>query len=105
MTTTKERTEFVTIMAREFPRVANLPELLDELMRLARRHGKLQEKACNEQVPENHDAACERKIRAVCEQIGCGVVFSGDPRGATVKVTVPSKLTNDWGATGVCVPQ
>lgn len=31
-------------------------------------------------------------------------VFSDDPRGAVVKLKVPSGRTNDWGQTGVCVP-
>ena len=31
-------------------------------------------------------------------------VFQGDPRGACVKLTVPSGKTDDWGRTGVCVP-
>lgn len=31
-------------------------------------------------------------------------VFSGDPRGACVKIRVPSGKTDDWGQTGMCVP-
>lgn len=31
-------------------------------------------------------------------------VFSGDPRGACVKLKVPSGRTNDWGQEGICVP-
>lgn len=31
-------------------------------------------------------------------------VFSGDPRGACVKLRVPSGKTDDWGQTGICVP-
>lgn len=31
-------------------------------------------------------------------------VFSGDPRGATVKLKVPSGRTDDWGQVGICVP-
>ena len=31
-------------------------------------------------------------------------VFQGDPRGAVVKLKVPSGRTNDWGGTGICVP-
>ena len=30
--------------------------------------------------------------------------FSGDPRGCTVKLAVPSGRTDDWGRTGICVP-
>jgi len=31
-------------------------------------------------------------------------VFSGGPRGACVKIRVPSGATDDWGQTGICVP-
>jgi hypothetical protein len=98
--------EFACIMAAEFPRCDGLPGKLNDLLKLARRYGFLQERACNESVPENHDAKCEARIRAHCESIGAGCVpvFSGDPRGATVKLRVPSGRTNDWGATGICVP-
>jgi len=98
-----EVVEFAVIMAQECPGVR--PFQLVELMKLARRHGRLQERACNEQVPENHDAACEAKIRKLCEDIGCTPLFSGDPRGATVKLKLPSGRTNDFGGIGVCVPQ
>lgn len=30
--------------------------------------------------------------------------FQGDPRGACVKLSVPSGKTDDWGRTGICVP-
>ena len=30
--------------------------------------------------------------------------FLGDPRGAVVKLGVPSQRTNDWGQVGICVP-
>lgn len=30
--------------------------------------------------------------------------FQGDPRGACVKLVVPSGKTDDWGRTGICVP-
>lgn len=32
------------------------------------------------------------------------VKFGGDPRGACVKIKVPSGRSNDWGGEGVCVP-
>jgi len=34
-----------------------------------------------------------------------GVKLSGDPRGYTVKLIVPSGRTNDWGREGIGVPQ
>ncbi len=105
MTRTQEQDEFLTILVQEYPAVSFAT--LRELMRLARRHGRLQEKACNQDVPDNHDAGCERRIVALCNEHlpGTTPVFQGDPRGATVKLRVPSGRTNDWGATGICVPQ
>ena len=35
---------------------------------------------------------------------GFKAIHSGDPRGAVVKIKVPSGRTNDWGAQGICVP-
>lgn len=31
-------------------------------------------------------------------------VFSGDPRGACVKIRVPSGKSDSWGGDGICVP-
>ena len=99
----KERVEFAAIMAREFPTITATATL--ELMRLARRHGKLQEKACNVQVTEGHDAACEKRIRELCAKYGITVQFSGDPRGYTVKIKLPSGASNHWGGETYGVPQ
>lgn len=33
-----------------------------------------------------------------------GAVFSGDPRGATVKLRMPDGRYDDWGQEGICVP-
>jgi hypothetical protein len=100
--------EFACLMAREFPKVHGLPGLLDDLMKLAKRHGKLAERECN--VGDVSDKTWERleaKIRAICEEIGCGVKLGGDPRGYTVKVIVPSGRYNTWGGAeeGWGVPQ
>ena len=35
---------------------------------------------------------------------GFTAIINGDPRGAVLKIVVPSGYTNDWGAVGVCVP-
>ena len=107
MTTTRELevVEFALLMAREFPEVR--PGQLVDLMRLSRRHCRLQEKACSEPVPAEHDAKIERRIMELCQEIDprCFPKFFGDPRGVTVRLKVPSGKTNDWGAEGVCVPQ
>jgi hypothetical protein len=108
MTKTRDLAEFYAAMGQEYPGVSGLAAILEELVRLSKRHAKLQERACNEEMPEDYavDAKCEARIRKLCEQLpGCVPVFSGDPRGVTVKLKVPSGRTNDWGGTGICVPQ
>ena len=115
-----ERTEFVIIMVEELKsnRVVGLRGLLGDLMFLAKRHGMLQERVCNghqtvkgdwDEEAANRDQkreeAIEARITAICEKLGCKPIFSGDPRGATVKVIVPSGRSNSWGGEGICVPQ
>lgn len=50
------------------------------------------------------EAAIERRVSALCAAHGLVPVFNGDPRGAVLKLKVPSGVTNDWGREGVCVP-
>ena len=50
------------------------------------------------------EAQIERRVRAVCVAHRLVPIFNGDPRGAVLKLQVPSGRTNDWGQTGVCVP-
>ena len=38
------------------------------------------------------------------EHIGVVPIFNGDPRGAVLKLSVPSGRTDDWGQEGICVP-
>lgn len=46
----------------------------------------------------------ERRVKKLCSIYGVKPIFQGDPRGAVVKLQVPSGKTDDWGATGLCVP-
>ena len=96
------------------------------LCRYGKTYAKVQEAVCNgverthcesnesfavrqarhEQWTEKREAQLEKRIRAIVAELGdgFGVVFQGDPRGCTVKLTVPSGRTNDWGREGICVP-
>ena len=94
------------------------------LMRHARTYSRIQEAVCNgvewltydtnesfgkrqdrhEKWCEKRDQQLEKRIRAIASGLGFGVIFDGDPRGCTVKLTVPSGYTNDWGKAGLCVP-
>jgi hypothetical protein len=106
------------------------PRLAQLLCRHGKTYHRVQEAICNgpaltpwaethlqqERLNElyaRHEAWCEKRerqletrLRAIVASLGrrFGVIFSGDPRGATVKITVPSGRTNDWAREGICVP-
>lgn len=83
-----------------------------QLMAQAKRHHKLMEDYCNGREVYDADGEpkaalrrCRERIESIAKAVGCtGVVFSGDPRGATVKLTFADGTTNDWGKEGYCVP-
>lgn len=85
-----------------------------ELIQLARKHHHLMELWCSDETfnrafdaDGNHPriTACRNKIRKIVKDLGCkGVIFSGDPRGSTVKLVFHDGATNDWGKEGYCVP-
>ena len=85
------------------------------IARAAKTHGRLAEEECNGPALgewsqrwadriEKRTAQIEENIRALVASLGdgFGVVFSGDPRGSTVKITTPDKRTDDWGHIGIC---
>ena len=52
-----------------------------------------------------HGARTQRRVETLCADLpGIIPVFQEDPRGAVLKLRVPSGRTNDWGHTGICVP-
>ena len=84
-------------------------DLARGILRDAATHHRLCEVDCNEGLTEKQarqSDACERRILARCAELGpgFGAVFSGDPRGATVKLVVPSGYSDSWGGEGLCVP-
>lgn len=116
MATRMDQYEFVAIMAREYPH-APYTQIVDGcryLMRMAARHQRACENECNGDYKQQGDY--EREINRVEQRIALFCrdwsvhsqaftpIFQHDPRGATVKLAVPSGLTNDWGRVGVCVP-
>jgi hypothetical protein len=81
----------------------------------ARQHHRFMEAQCNGTWPysRSHDgeddpepvADVRKRIRDLAKRAGAaGVIFSGDPRGCTVKLTFPDGATNDFGQEGWCVP-
>jgi hypothetical protein len=82
-----------------------------DLIRLATRHAQIMVDYCNgvdpydeEGEPKPRLKRCIDRITSICRVMGCKPVFSGDPRGCTVKLFLPDGYTNDWGKEGFCVP-
>lgn len=50
------------------------------------------------------EAKIQERVEKLCATYGLKPIFQGDPRGAVLKLKVPSGRTNDWGRTGICVP-
>lgn len=83
---------------------ASIQDALD-LIRLAKLHHFQCERQCNGY--KSADALRERAeshIETLCEVIGCAPVFSGDPRGCTVRLALPDGETNDFAKEGWIVP-
>lgn len=132
---TRERDEFMALLAKEMPETPShlVVDFARKIMRQAKTHGRLAEAHCNGDWPadngERKTELCkgcecgwvpstiskktglckscriEVAIAKECEPFSIKADFQGDPRGCTVKLVVPSGKTNDWGKTGICVPQ
>lgn len=101
---TNEKLEFIYLMAKH-----STISLHDckRLMRYAVTHQCLATNACNRELTEKEIRKQENvqmDIIAICADADVKPVFSGDPRGCTVKLQVPDGTTNDWGREGICVP-
>ena len=83
-------------LCRDYGSYDDMTPDLDEL-KGASRHGT---------VPRINvqEASARARVEALCSPYGIEPDFQGDPRGAVVKLKVPSGRTNDWGRVGVCVP-
>lgn len=83
------------------------------LMRYGAAHNREMCNACNCEWWRGYDDEGEpigrlKKIRdsitILATQVNAGVIFSGDPRGVTVKLTFADGFTNDFAYEGVIVP-
>lgn len=84
------------------------------LIELARKHHRYMERLCGDEAfcrqcdedgehPRVKD--CREHIALVARHVGATeVIFSGDPRGCTVKLTFADGFTNDFAHEGYCVP-
>lgn len=100
---TKNRDEFIATMTQE-----GLPlDMIRLVLRDAATLQRLALKDCNEGLTAdetNRERQAQVRITGRCAPHGITPVYSGDPRGACVKLHVPSGKTNDWGQVGICVP-
>jgi len=83
------------------------------ICRHARTYARLQEQDCNVGLTDNErirEEGLQKRIADLCSRLplvdGKPIrpVFSGDPRGATIKLAIPDGRSDDWGAVGICVP-
>jgi hypothetical protein len=117
MTYQKEREEFIAVMMQESDHNGEAFEAVEGILRLAQRLQRIAERECNgHQTPagdwdakaaqkdERAEVVAQTRIATLCKPFGWVPDFQGDPRGAVVKIKVPSGRTNDWGKVGICVP-
>lgn len=105
MTRAIDREEFAHLMGKEAPRMSF--HEVRHLMMLARKLQRLAEEDCNRGLTDKEHTLWDRAtahITGMCVLADCAALIGGDPRGAIVKIVVPSGRTNDWGQEGICVP-
>lgn len=123
--TPKQRREFIDSIVLHAPGPTGIGrederkrvQFAERLMRYGATLSAIAERECNgHQTPsgdwderaakrdEEKEERLRRRVAAMCEGFGCKAIFSGDPRGATLKVAVPDGYTDDWGREGICVP-
>ena len=116
LTTASE--EFARTLRRECAAVAETGEhpdaifgylliLARRLMRYAATYHRLQEIDCNRGLTDAERAKEGRVEAAVTKLVapyGMTPIFSGDPRGCCLKLTLPSGYTDDMAHEGLCVP-
>lgn len=120
MTYQKERERFIAAMMAEVhnPHHGNgAYQALESILRLTQRIQRISERQCNgHQTPsgdwdekaaqrdERAEERAQKSIIEICKEWGWVPDFQGDPRGAVVKLKVPSGRYTDWGRIGICVP-
>lgn len=113
MSYTTEREAFIARIAREA--TCNYFDAIPHaraILRDATTHHRYAEAECSEEMTdaraawvERRSAACEHRITERCAALGFPApMFSGDPRGCTVKIRLPSGYSDSWGGEGFCVP-
>ncbi len=112
--TAKETGEFIALMAKELPNEWGgyaIERWCSRIMRVSTTLQRLAEESCNIEMNEKQAARHDRKddqaealAKRILAEVGMTALIGGDPRGAAIKIKVPSGKTNDWGQEGICVP-
>lgn len=106
MSYAKDRKEFIDVLQEEYKhrKPAEVQALARALMtrastseRYAVMLSSVEMTAAAQERMEQADAKNDAAIEALCKEWGLVPVFSGDPRGYTVKVILPSGRYNTWG--------
>ena len=112
----KDRAIFLAQLAREIPATKASIDYLqcfaDKLYRYACKYNRNAVWQCNDGNYEDKGGYKQRvllmgKFKELIDEFNpyiTGVIFQGDPRGCTVKLTFQSGKTNDFGNEGICVP-
>ena len=98
----REREEFVAIMSREGMALEDIRRVLRDAQAVQRSAEVNWNREITGEERERWRRASNRILTACGTDFG--VIFQSDPRGACVKIKVPSGKTNDWGQAGICVP-
>jgi hypothetical protein len=103
----KHMLELASVLTKEFRKKTPLQVSEDSLAlnRVARKLQHLNEDYCNGEVDSEVYQEKKDKIREKMKELGYEAHLNGDPRGAAIKLILPSGLTNDWGHEGFCVPE
>lgn len=100
----QQRDQYLQVMQQE----GVPPEIAKKVLMLANQIQRFAVKECNEQTTDQEKAQDDRMAQKVTDLLAPYRVtpdFSGDPRGAVVKLRLPSGKANDFGGTGMyCVP-
>ena len=112
----KNRDEFVAVIVEELTQGGRLPDpacrAVDVARLILRNAATIQRIAvaeCNRELTAREgaaSAACEARIKEACKPWRIRPNFNGDPRGACVKLLLPSGRYNSFGGAedGYCVP-
>lgn len=99
---TRDECNTVAGLCEAFPEFTRGSDRLFALLKAARSLHSLAEAECNYTLSkwqETRKQNLQVRVREILETVGYTgqVRFNGDPRGAAVKIDLPTKRSNNWG--------